>query len=183
MTARQRTWPRQWLMTDERLGGALWSAIAALPDGDAGIVFRHYASELGEREALASEVAQQCRQRGFVLAIAADAKLASRLGADLVHNPRESTSLPFSMSVHTADEARQARERGAALVFVSPVNATRSHPGRLPLGSAEAARLAQLSGVPAIALGGMDAAAFAALPAGAFRGWAAIDAWLGENGS
>ena len=181
MTARQRAWPRRWLMTDERLGDRLWSAIAGLPESDAGLVFRHYATPRAEREALARRVAEACRTRRIVLAVGGDLDLAQRLDAHLVHNPAGATALPFSRSVHTLDEAREARRAGAALVFVSAVNATRSHPGRPPLGTAAALQLAQAAGVPAIALGGMSAATFATLPAGAFHGWAAIDAWVSDD--
>jgi len=62
---------------------------------------------------------------------------------------------------------------------VSPVFATRSHPGRPALGAEEAARLAGIAGCPAIALGGMDRARFRAVAA-AFHGYAGIDCWLKE---
>ena len=182
MSARQRAWPRQWLMTDERVGDRLWGAIARLPGADAGLVFRHYATPPAEREALARKIAEACRARGIMLAIAGDADIAQALGADLIHNPTAATDLPFSKSVHTLDEAREASRSGAALVFVSPVNATQSHPDRAPLGILVAMQLAQAAGVPAIALGGMSASAFAALPSGAFHGWAAIDAWVSNDG-
>jgi len=39
----------------------------------------------------------------------------------------------------------------------------------------------QAAGVPAIALGGMDALKFARLRSEGFYGWAGIDAWLGES--
>jgi thiamine-phosphate pyrophosphorylase len=107
--------------------------------------------------------------------------LAQRLGSELVHNPSPGeTDLPFSLSVHSMSEAQQARHRRAALVFVSPVHGTRSHPGQPALGGDAARQLAMAAGVPAIALGGMTAARFAALAPGAFHGWAAIDAWLLE---
>ena len=44
MTARQTDWPREWLMTDERMGDRLWTAIDRLPIKHSGIVFRHYAT-------------------------------------------------------------------------------------------------------------------------------------------
>lgn len=165
-------------MTDERLGERLWAAIARLPDGEAGIVFRHYATPEYERAALASRIAQACRERRIALAIAGDVALARALGADLVHNPRETAAMPFSVSIHNLDEAREARRRGAALVFVSSVNPTRSHPGKPALGPELGAGLARAAGVSAIALGGMTEAAFSALPDGAFHGWAGIDAWI-----
>jgi thiamine-phosphate pyrophosphorylase len=181
MQARHQSWPRIWLMTDERLGERLWAAIDRLPSG-AGIVFRHYSLEQAEREQLAMRVAQAARERGLTVAIARNADLAHGAGANLVHNPVQVPSaLPFSQAVHSIEQAEQARTAGAALVFVSPVYATRSHPGATPLGPPRAAEIARAAGVPAIALGGMDAKRFADLEGEGFYGWAAIDAWLGAD--
>lgn len=69
--------------------------------------------------------------------------------------------------------------RGADAVFVSPVFATRSHPGAEVLGVQGAERIARGLRVPVIALGGMDAARFGELDG--FYGWAAIDAWGGGS--
>lgn len=178
MTPRQIAWPREWLMTDERLGQDLWAAIDRLPDGEAGIVLRHYASAAPERRALAEQVAAVCRSRGLTLSIAETVGLAEDVGADLVHKPGRLTRLPISMPVHSLEQAAEARRAEAALVFVSPVFATRSHPDSAPLGPAAAAALARAVGVPAIALGGMDRERFATLPGPAFYGWAGIDAWI-----
>jgi thiamine-phosphate pyrophosphorylase len=181
MSRSQREWPREWLMTDERMGDRLWEAINRLPPNRSGVVLRHYGLGLAERAALAERIAALCRTRGLMLGVAADRELALNLSADLVHNPSEQTSeLPFSRSVHTVDEAIAARRAGAALVFVSPVNVTRSHPERAPLGHALAGRIAEAAGVPAIALGGMNADGFALLKGAGFHGWAGIDAWLSE---
>lgn len=176
MEARQQSWPRIWLMTDERFGERLWEAIARLPAG-AGIVFRHYSLTIAKREQLAREIAGIARQRGLALAIAADVNLAKTVGAQLAHNPSSATDLPFSRSAHTIEEAKAARSAGAALVFVSPVYATRSHPEREPLGTEGAAKVAQAAGVPAIALGGVNAQNFPLLESEGFYGWAGIDAW------
>jgi len=94
MTSRQRSWPRQWLMTDERMGERLWEAIDRLPIKHSGVVFRHYQSPPEVRATLAGRVAEICRRRTLTLAIAGDAELARTLGADLVHNPPE---LPVDM--------------------------------------------------------------------------------------
>ena len=81
------------------------------------------------------------------------------------------------MAVHDAREAAAARRRGADLAFVSPVFATRTHPGAPTLGRAGYARLAARLPMPVIAMGGMDAARAARLRPRP-HGWAAIDAWL-----
>ena len=178
MDARQQSWPQIWLMTDERMGDRLWEAVDRLPDG-AGIVCRHHSLARQARERLAARLAATARKRGIGLAIARDSRLAEEVGAILVHNPAcADCRLPFSVSVHSARQAEAARAAGAALVFVSPVYATRSHPDGEQLGSERAAEIARIAGVPAIALGGMDARKFALLERGRFYGWAGIDAWL-----
>ena len=179
MTARQRPLPRAWLMTDERMGERLWEAIDRLPIKHSGIVFRHYRTAPEERALLAGHIADICRRRGLSLAIAADADLARSLAADFIHNPPDlPIDPPFSRSVHSLDEAKAAKRDGAALVFISPVYPTASHPGRKPLYRPLALRIAEAAGVPAIALGGMNALKFSRLQREGFYGWAGIDAWL-----
>jgi thiamine monophosphate synthase len=181
MTGRQRDWPRAWLMTDERMGDRLWTAIDRLPIKYAGIVFRHYTLPDDVRAILARRVADICHRRSLALAVAGNEDLALTVGADLVHNPAEHPlRLPFSQSVHSVGEAEAAGVAGATIVFVSPVFRTRSHPGTKSLGRPLAGRIAQAAGVPAIALGGMDALRFARLRRDGFYGWAGIDAWLGD---
>ena len=171
MPARQ-TLPSIWLMTDPRMGRALWPAIERVPDGG-GVVLRHHRSDaaFGER------IAALCGERGLLLAVAGDVEFARRLGAAMVHNPvGEAGGFFVSQSVHSRDEAMAARD--ADVVFVSPVHASASHPGGAILGLDGALALARLAGVPAIALGGMDGERGAEAIAAGFHGWAAIDAFL-----
>jgi thiamine monophosphate synthase len=178
MKSRQTDWPRQWLMTDERIGDRLWTAIDRLTGTYSGIVFRHYATPSDIRAVLAHRVADICHRRGFTLAIA-DEELARSLRAHLVHNPHEMPAdLPFSRSVHSMKEAEAARNDGASLVFVSSVYPTRSHPGQTALGEPLALRIAHRAGAPAIALGGMTELNSRELIRDGFYGWAGIDAWL-----
>jgi thiamine-phosphate pyrophosphorylase len=176
MMTNQPPWPREWLMTDERMGDRLWAAMDRVPPGG-GIVVRHHSMPEEERAELAGRVADMCRKRGLVLAIARHVALAEELDAALVHNPAGASRLPLSLSVHDEAEAVAAREARAALVFVSPVYSTRSHPGAPSLGPEEAARLAEIAGSPAIALGGMSRERSARLGE-PFYGWAGIDCWL-----
>lgn len=178
MTSRQTPWPRAWLMTDERIGDRLWGAIERLPQGESGIVFRHYSLSPAERARIGLKIVQICRSRAIVLAVASDEDLAAELDAELVHNPRRPpVTLPFSKSVHSMKEALAAREEGAALVFISPVYPTASHPGQPGLGARRAIEFARAAGVPAIALGGVTKEKFAPLERGGFHGWAGVDAW------
>ena len=181
MAANQPSWPRQWLMTDERIGERLWEAIDRLPRGRGGIVFRHYRLGSDERSILGAKVAAAAAERDLVLAVAGSPLLAEQLGAALNHNPPEPTNLPISLSVHDEVEATTASELGVAIAFVSPVHGTRSHPGAPSLGPNRAAALARLVDCPAIALGGMNSARFDALEQaypGLFHGFAGIDCWL-----
>jgi len=177
MAANQPPWPRDWLMTDERMGDRLWEAIGRVPAGTGGIVFRHYSLDPTARFELGKRVADIAGTRKLTLAVAHDPVLAKQLGAQLVHNPSELSELPFSRSVHDEREARAAREAKAGLVFVSPIFPTRSHPSAPVLGVELATRLAEMAGCPAIALGGMTFGKFWELGP-AFHGWAGIDAWL-----
>ncbi|WP_300973301.1 thiamine phosphate synthase [Sphingomonas sp. LHG3406-1] len=162
-------------MTDERMGDALDAAIARAAAAGAGVIVRHHESPAEERRRIAGLV----RAHGALLGISRDLSLARETGAALIHNPDEPTEgLPFSLSVHDAREARLARNSLAALVFVSPVHATRSHPGEPCLGEDRARALAELAGKPAIALGGMDAERGERLMRLDWAGWAGIDCWL-----
>src|SRR5262245_49532125 len=64
MTANQPPWPRDWLMTDERLGDRLWDAVDRLPAG-AGIVFRHYRLSAAERMVLGEALASRATARNL----------------------------------------------------------------------------------------------------------------------
>ena len=166
--ARRHPLPRLWLMTDERQGAGLWDALERLPRG-AGIVFRHYSLPGGERRRLFRRIRSVARQRGLILVAAGPPPGA----ADGTHGRRGRGIM--TRSVHNLRELRAAERDGADLLFLSPVFATRSHPGGRPLGASRFASLARRTRLPVIALGGMDADKAAGL-AGAY-GWAGIDAW------
>ena len=179
MAANQSPLPREWLMTDERIGDRLWEAMEALPAG-AGIVFRHYTLGGQDRAKLGSRVADFCRQRELALAVAGDVALARSLGAALIHNPVGETELiPISRSAHSLEEAEEAWRSEARLIFLSPICLTRSHPGREALSESVAREIVAACPVPVIALGGMNRHLFQALRPVGFYGWAGIDAWLG----
>ena len=166
------------MMTDERMGDRLWEAVARLPDG-AGIVFRHYSLPADLRGEMAARLAETAAERGITLAVAGDVRIARQVGATLIHNPTSVVAdLPCSVAVHSLDEARARKAARPTLAFVSPVYVTGSHPDRAPLGPQCAGEIARAIGVPAIALGGMDARRFARLRRESFYGWAGIDVWL-----
>lgn len=164
--------PRLWLMTDERLGDGLWDAVRRLPRG-AGVVFRHHATPPKARRALFARLRRIARARGLVLVRAGAMALPGEMGRHKARGPGLVT-----WPVHDAREARDARRARADAAFVSPVFATRSHPGAPALGARRAATLARSLAMARIALGGMDARRFRGLAG--FDGWAAIDAWSGR---
>jgi len=171
--ALQKVWalPTIWLMTDERLGDALWPAIMALPRG-AGIVFRHYVSNPVTRRALFARIRKMAQRRHLVLIRAGATRLPGEQGVHNIAGPGLR-----SAAVHSLIEGIAARRRGADVVFVSPLFATRSHPRAPSLGPLRAAVIARHVGLPAIALGGVNARRFRRLKALGFHGWAGIDAW------
>jgi thiamine-phosphate pyrophosphorylase len=170
----RHTLPRLWLMTDERQGEGLFEAIAHLP-ADAGIVFRHYSLPPAQRRALFNRVRDAAP--GPVL-LAGPAEQAEAWGADGSHGRGRGFGLR-SAPVHDYAQIRAAERDGAALLFLSPVYPTRSHPDARPLGLARFAWLARRTTLPVIALGGMNAARGRRLASFGAYGWAGIDAWSG----
>ena len=166
---RRQPVPRLWLMTDERLGDRLWAALAQLPRGS-GVVFRHYSLSPKDRRSLFARVLAVARRRRLVVVRAGRLPLRGEMG---VHNGRGRGLR--TASVHSRAELAAARD--ADVVFVSPVFATRSHPGVPSLGTVRLGLLVRRARVPVVALGGVDAARFRRLRGLPLHGWAGIDAW------
>lgn len=164
---RRHPLPTIWLMTDERIAD-LPAAVRRLPRG-AGVVFRHYATPAGERRRLWRQVRRIALARGLVLVRAGAAALPGEMG---VHG-RPAGSGVRTWPAHDRQEALAGKRAGADLLFVSPVFATRSHPGAAALGPRRARAIGAGLSVPLIALGGVNAARFRRLRG--FAGWAAID--------
>ncbi len=160
--------PRHLLLSDARNDAVLPRAIARLPRG-AGFVFRHYHLPPRERDARFRALARLCRARG-VLVLASRPQPGWRLdgvyGASCEHM-RKGLRLATAHSLREVGVAARADA-----VLLSPVFATRSHPGGAVLGPVRFLLLARRSRVPVLALGGMTRARAARLPV---HGWAAID--------
>ena len=153
---RRQTMPRQWLITDARLGERMFAIVGRLPRGS-GILVRDHDLSPAARRRLLLRLHLIAGLRGLVV-------VDERAGK--------------SARVHDAREIALARLGGADFLFVSPLFATRSHPNWPPLRPMRAAALARLAGSRAIALGGMNARRFARRRALGFHGWAGIDAWM-----
>lgn len=176
MRPRHPELPQLWMMTDERQGEALWRALTRLPAGSA-VVFRHKATQATERRRLFDRVRRIARARGLVLLLAGDEAKARRWGADGAHHREPHAPRYGSAPAHDLREIRAAERSGAGAILLSPLHATRSHPGCGTLGRMRFAALARATRLPVIALGGVDRIrGRAAMQVGAY-GWAAIDAW------
>lgn len=160
-------------MTDERLGERLWEAIDRLPRG-AGIVFRHHATPAAERVRLFERLRAMARRRRLILVRAGRTPMR---GEDGIHGRRGRGIVTWP--VHDRREAIAAARAGAAIAFVSPVFATRSHPGASMLGPLRASLLTRGLPLTPIALGGMDPRSFRRLRSLGFAGYAGIDVWDG----
>jgi thiamine-phosphate pyrophosphorylase len=174
--------PALWLFTDAvRLPDPL-PAIARLPRG-CGVVFRH--DGVPGRAALAAAAARLCRQRGILMTVASDPRLAAAVGAGLhLRGGRAARpwrrgwlrpGQPVTSSAHDAPDLVRARRAGASAAFVSPLFATLSHPGARPLGPVRWAALTKLARGPVLALGGVSGATVRRVPPAA-RGGGVIGA-------
>lgn len=175
--------PRLWLMTDERVAeDRLLRGAARLPRG-AGIILRHHLSDAEERARLAALLRRIARRRGLVLLVAGGMAAARAAGADGAHGRAallrrasgKGSGGIRSAPAHDLAELRTAVRGGADLVFVSPLFATRSHPGARPLGAVRFAAIARRSPVPVMALGGVKRRHLPLLRRLGAAGYGAID--------
>ncbi len=175
--------PGIWLMTDERVKEAdLLRAVRRLPFG-AGVILRHHSWPSRKRRLLLEEIRAAGRGRRLLVLLAGKPSRAARWGADGWHGParsqgeksRHSRGFLHSASAHDLAEVRAAQRAGADLVFVSPLFATRSHPGAKPLGAYRFAAIARGSRVPVMALGGVSPRHAALIRRLGASGFGAID--------
>lgn len=159
-------------------------AMRVLPRG-AAVIFRHY--EAPNREELGQRLAALAQARGLTFLVAGDPKLAARLRADGFHAPEglvhriaaARALMPRGLMIAAAHGAKgviAAQQSGADAVLLSPVFATRSHPGAPALGPIRSAALAAQARLPVIALGGIDDTTARRLGGTGVAGFAAIGA-------
>lgn len=176
MRARHPRIPTQWLMTDERLGQVLWDALERIPRGQ-GVIFRHYTLEIAARRSLYLQVAKVARRRRLMLIVAGSDGLGPGNAGIHGRSAKRARGI-LTWPAHNLPELIAANRAKADMVLISPVFATRSHPGTRTLGLARAASLARQADMPAIALGGIQKRHSRHLKSAGFHGWAAIDAWI-----
>ena len=166
-----------WLVSDARNDSALERALARLPRGS-GLVFRHYHLPPEQRRLRFKALAKAARLRGHRVLLSGDARQARAWGADGAYGGAEHLARgPACLRLVTVHSLREiAKARRADALLLSPVHATRSHPGGKVLGPLRFLLMARQANIPVIALGGMDAAR-----AGRLCGhpWAAIDGLAG----
>jgi len=142
-----------------------------------GFVYRHYHLGHADRRARFRDLRRVAKAHGHTVILADSAALASRWGADGIYGapcnlgPKRRGLLRLA-TAHNISELGQANRRRADAVLLSPVFATRSHPGGTVLGPARFRLLARHALCPVIALGGMDAHRARTLK---WDQWAAID--------
>jgi thiamine-phosphate pyrophosphorylase len=166
---RGSNFPPLWLFTDALRLPDPRPAVARLPRGLAGVVFRH--DEDPDRAALGRDLARICRARRLALVVSGDARLAAALHAG-VHlrggrwpgHQRLRRGL-ITSSAHGVADLRRAYRAGAVLAFLSPVFATLSHPDARVLGPLRWGRIACAAPLPAAALGGLYGGNIRRLPA------------------
>jgi len=176
--------PRLWLFTDDRRLPNPREAVARLPRGRAGVVFRH--DGVHGRQALGRDLARICRERRLMLVVAGDVRLARALKAGVhLRSGRwrgllRSRGLVTS-SAHSVVELRRAAGAGVALVFLSPVFPTASHQDARGLGPLRWAAMARRlrgsrTSMRLAALGGVNGQTVRRLPSRACQAVGAIGA-------
>ncbi len=160
-----------------------------LPAGSA-VVYRPFGGDdaLGQGRRLR----RIARRRGLVFLVGADPSLAAALKADGVHLPQRLAGLACQIlrqhpgwtvtaAAHSLAAAIAARRGGAQAVVISPVFPSASPSAGKALGPVKFAIIARAAGLPAYALGGVNARTARRLALGPAAGIAAIEGILEKS--
>ncbi len=178
------------LMTDrQRLANPV-PVVETLPRGSA-VILRHY--EDPGREALAFRLAKICRALGLRLLVADDIRLAARVRAHGIHLPETRIATPprawrtndrkewlVTAAAHSPRAVMRAARAGAHAVLLSPVFATKSHPGAAPIGPLRFAAWVRNSPLPVYALGGVSVHSARRLASSGAAGFAGIGGFFND---
>jgi thiamine-phosphate pyrophosphorylase len=159
-------------------------AIGRLPRGSA-VILRDYGAL--DRAAHAARLVRLCRSRRLRLLVAGDGRLAVAVGGHGLHLPERAACSGdrrwrlwrkpgwlVTAAAHSPRAAALARRAGVDALLLSPVFATASHPGAVPLGPLRFAAWARAARLPVYALGGITALTTRRLAGGGAAGIAAI---------
>ncbi|WP_460019499.1 thiamine phosphate synthase [Magnetospira thiophila] len=137
---------------------------------------------------LAQRVTPLCQAQGHKVLIANEARLAWQVGADGLHLSESALSAGrawwklwspphwiLTAAAHSPLALQRAEKAGVAAVLLSPVFATRSHPGGQTLGSLRFAQWARGFSGDVYALGGIQRETICRLLPGPASGVAGID--------
>ena len=174
--------PPFFYFTDDQRGGDPLYVAPHLPKG-CGIIFRHYNSK--KRAELAFYLSKICKKRDLSLFIAKTPELAQEVNAAGCHLPDHRISalpvlkaqypqLVFSAACHSERSLLKAQDLGAVFAFLSPLFATRSHPGASSLGVIKAQKIIKDISFPVFALGGVGFKHQNWLKSAGFAGFGAI---------
>ena len=172
---RQPPLPDIWVVTDARNDARIDAVLARLPRGS-GVIFRHYHLPAGERRRRFDALRRVAHSLGHLVVLSGSAAQARAWRADGAYgSPRLLSRGPAVLrlvTAHSLTELARAKQARADAILLSPVFATRSHPGGNVLGPVRFRLLAHRSPVPVIALGGLSARRARAVR---WKNWAAID--------
>jgi len=151
-------------MTDEDRGGDPIELVQQLPKNSI-LIFRHYTDPA--REQLAHQIVRACRGAGVYCLIAGDIALARKCKSDGVHFPEYQlgrlavrrfmpTQWITTGAAHNHKSARRIEALGLDAALLSPVFASKSHPGAVALGIWQFATISRYVSIPVIALGGVS---------------------------
>ena len=175
------------LVTDAARQSDPYDSIEALPRGSA-VIFRHY--QVDDREGLARKISGLCRRKGIALLLSGDPAMALRVRAGGIHFPQRllvpgmaragaicftQKNWLISAAAHSFPALVSAHKIGVDLALLSPVFATRSHPGGKAIGPTPFAAMVRNSPVPVYALGGINQRNFPRIAQSGISGIAALE--------
>lgn len=143
-------------VTNRKLCGDFLTRIEALYKCGAEIILREKDLSEAEYEELAKQVIRVCPD----VTLHTYAETAKRLGANKIHLPfsmieKGTGFLTSGVSVHSAEEARQAEQMGADYVTAGHIFATDCKKGLAPRGIEFLAKTARTVNIPVYAIGGI----------------------------
>ena len=195
--------PRLHVVTDDRIlaGDAFLETARRVLEGGGGNLALHLRGPESSGARLfrrARQLLPVARDAGARLVVNDRVDVALAVGADGVHLGRRSLPLPATrrllgpgvpvgVSVHSSDEAREARKGGADYLFVGTIYPSSSHPDRPASGTRLVTELARdvdrpNEFLPVIAIGGMEPDRVSEVTAAGAHGVASISAiWDAED--